>query len=119
MQVMEQAVARVGRIDQEAIGADFHAHTFPTVLGDLKFDSKGEWDHERNLYVQYQGVKGTDVEQFKKPGVEVILYPDQYKSGKLLTPFPAASSGEQRSWLFDGDCLAGASGVQIGLLASK
>jgi branched-chain amino acid transport system substrate-binding protein len=36
-------------------------------------------------------VKGTDVEQFKKPGVEVILYPDQYKSGKLLTPFPAAS----------------------------
>jgi branched-chain amino acid transport system substrate-binding protein len=90
MQVMEQAVARVGKIDQEAIGADFHASTFPTVLGDLKFDAKGEWVHERNLYVQYQGVKGNDVEQFKKPGVEVILYPDQYKSGNLLTPFPAA-----------------------------
>jgi branched-chain amino acid transport system substrate-binding protein len=91
MQVMEQAVARVGKIDQEAIGADFHAHTFATVLGDLKFDPKGEWEHERNLYVQYQGVKGNDVEQFKRPGVEVILYPDQYKSGKLLTPFPAAT----------------------------
>ncbi len=24
------------------------------------------------------------------PAYEVILYPDQYKSGKLLTPFPAA-----------------------------
>jgi branched-chain amino acid transport system substrate-binding protein len=91
MQVMEQAVARIGKIDQEAIGADFHASTFPTVLGDLKFDAKGEWQYERNLYVQYQGVKGNDVEQFKKPGVEVILYPDRYKSGKLLTPFPAAS----------------------------
>ena len=90
MQVMEQAVARIGKIDQQAIGADFHANTFPTVLGDLKFDGKGEWQQERNLYVQYQGVKGNDVEQFKKPGVEVILYPDQYKSGKLLTPFPAA-----------------------------
>jgi len=90
MQVMEQGVARVGKIDQEALGADFHASTFPTVLGDLKFDAKGEWQHERNLYVQYQGVRGNDVEQFKKPGVEVILYPDQYKSGKLLTPFPAA-----------------------------
>jgi branched-chain amino acid transport system substrate-binding protein len=89
MQVMEQAVARIGKIDQQAIGADFHASTFPTVLGDLKFDCKGEWQQERNLYVQYQGVKGNDVEQFKKPGVEVILYPDQYKSGKLLTPFPA------------------------------
>src|SRR5271154_497370 len=90
MQVMEQAVARVGKIDQEAIGADFHASTFPTVLGDLKFDAEGEWQHERNLYVQYQGVRGNDIEQFKKPGVEVILYPDQYKSGNLLTPFPAA-----------------------------
>ena len=89
MQVMEQAVARIGKIEQQAIGADFHASTFPTVLGDLKFDGKGEWQQERNLYVQYQGVKGNDVEQFKKPGVEVILYPDQYKSGKLLTPFPA------------------------------
>ena len=89
MQVMEQAVARVGKIDQQAIGADFHASTFPTVLGDLQFDAKGEWRHERNLYVQYQGVRGNDVEQFKKPGVEVILYPDQYKSGKLRTPFPA------------------------------
>ena len=41
-----------------AIGADFHANTFSTVLGDLKFDAKGEWEQERNLYVQYQGVKG-------------------------------------------------------------
>ena len=85
----QQAVARVGKIDQAAIGVDFHANTFPTVLGDLKFDAKGEWETERNLYVQYQGVKGNDVEQFKRPGVQVILYPDQYKSGKLLTPFPA------------------------------
>ena len=97
---MEQAaVARVGKIDQEAIGADFHASTFPTVLGDLKFDAEGEWQHERNLYVQYQGMRGNDVEQFKKPGVEVILYPDQYKSGKLLTPFPAAGFGARRFWL--------------------
>ena len=57
MQVMEQAVARVGKIDQEAIGADFHTSTFATVVGDLKFDAKGEWEHERNLYLQYQGVK--------------------------------------------------------------
>jgi len=27
----------------------------------------------------------------KRPGVQVILYPDQYKSGKLLTPFPAST----------------------------
>jgi branched-chain amino acid transport system substrate-binding protein len=90
MQVLEQAVSRVGKIDHAAIGADFHANTFPTIIGDLKFDANGEWVNERNLYVQYQGVKGNDIEQFKKAGTQVILYPEQYKSGKLLTPFPAA-----------------------------
>jgi len=91
MQVLEQAVSRVGKIDHAAIGADFHANTFSTIIGDLKFDANGEWEKERNLYVQYQGVKGNDIEQFKKAGIQVILYPERYKSGKLLTPFPAAS----------------------------
>jgi hypothetical protein len=31
MQVMEQAVARVGKIDQEAIGADFHTMSSRTA----------------------------------------------------------------------------------------
>jgi branched-chain amino acid transport system substrate-binding protein len=91
MQVLEQAVNRVGKIDQAAIGADFHANAFPTVIGTLKFDANGEWVKERNIYVQYQGVKGNDIEQFKKAGTQVILYPEEYRSGKLLTPFPATS----------------------------
>ena len=91
MQVLEQAVNRVGKIDQAAIGADFHANAFPTVIGTLKFDANGEWEKERNIYVQYQGVKGNDIEQFKKAGTQVILYPEEYRSGKLLTPFPATS----------------------------
>ena len=36
MQVLEQAVRRVGKVDQKAIGADFHANEFPTVIGTLK-----------------------------------------------------------------------------------
>lgn len=90
MQLMAEAVSRAGKLDQAAIGAEFHKGAFPTVIGDLKFDEKGEWAEERNLYVQYQGISGNDLEQFKKQGVQVILYPDRYKSGKLLTPFPAA-----------------------------
>ena len=76
---------------QAAIGADFHANTFPTIIGDLKFDAIGEWTEERNLYVQYQDVKGNGLDQFKKAGTQVILYPEKYRSGKLRTPFPAAS----------------------------
>jgi branched-chain amino acid transport system substrate-binding protein len=91
MQVLAAAVSRVGKIDQAAIGADFHANTFSTVIGDLKFDANGEWEQERNIYVQYQGVTGNGIEQFKKAGTQVILYPEKYKSGKLLTPFPPSS----------------------------
>jgi branched-chain amino acid transport system substrate-binding protein len=90
MQTLEQAVTRVGKIDQAAIAADFHANTFSTVIGDLKFDEIGEWTEERNLYVQYQNVKGNGLDQFKKAGTQVILYPERYRSGKLRTPFPAA-----------------------------
>ena len=91
MQVLEQAVRRVGKIDQAAIGADFHAHEFPTVIGPIKIAADGEWVEDRNLFVQYQGVQGNGLEQFTKPGTQVILFPAKYKSGQLRTPFPAKS----------------------------
>jgi branched-chain amino acid transport system substrate-binding protein len=42
------------------------------------------------LLIQYRGIQGNDVEQFKQPGKEVILYPPQYKSAELLVPFEPA-----------------------------
>jgi branched-chain amino acid transport system substrate-binding protein len=68
-----------------------HASEFATVIGTLKFDALGEWTTERDLYVQYQGVQGNDLEQFKRAGTQVILYPDKYMSGTLRTPFPAST----------------------------
>jgi branched-chain amino acid transport system substrate-binding protein len=91
MQVLEQAVKRVGRIDQAALAADMHANSFDTVIGPLRFDALGEWAEERNLYTQYQGVQGNGIEQFRKPGTQVILYPPRYKSGDLRTPYTAGA----------------------------
>jgi len=31
-----------------------------------------------------------DIEQFRKPGKQVILYPDKLKTGTLVSPFEAA-----------------------------
>ena len=39
------------------------------------------------LYVQYQGVVGNDIEQFKQAGKQVILYPPRFKSGDVKVPF--------------------------------
>ena len=64
--------------------------TFDTVAGNIKFGARGEWTEPRLLLIQYRGVQGNDVEQFKQPGKEVILYPPQFKSSDLKVPFEAA-----------------------------
>ncbi|MFC7555874.1 ABC transporter substrate-binding protein [Pseudoroseomonas wenyumeiae] len=91
MQVLEQAVKRVGSLDQAALAADMHKNQFDTVIGPLRFDALGEWTEERNLYTQYQGVQGNGIEQFRKPGTQVILYPQRYKSGELRKPYTAGA----------------------------
>lgn len=90
MQVLEQAVRHAGGLDQKAIGAALHTEEFHTVVGDIRFDALGEWAQERNLWVQYQNIRGNDLEQFKQAGTQVILFPEKYRSGTLRTPFPAA-----------------------------
>lgn len=89
MQVMEAAVTHAGSLDQAAIGAAFHELTFNTIVGDLKFGENGEWVAERNLYVQYQGITGNDLDQFKKAGTQVVLYPESLRSGSFRPGFPA------------------------------
>jgi len=61
--------------------------TFQTVAGDIKFGARGEWAEPRVLYVQYRGIVGNDVDQFKQAGKQVILYPPRFKSGEVQGPF--------------------------------
>jgi branched-chain amino acid transport system substrate-binding protein len=42
------------------------------------------------LEVQFQGVAGHDVDQFRDPKKEVILWPGEYKSGVLRSPYGEA-----------------------------
>jgi branched-chain amino acid transport system substrate-binding protein len=39
------------------------------------------------LWVQYQGVKGNGLDQFKKAGTQVIVYPKELASGSLQFPY--------------------------------
>ncbi len=89
MQVVEQALNRVGRLDQAALAKDMHASTFNTVVGDIRFGAHGEWAEPRNLLVQFQGIRDGDLEKYKKPGAKVILFPENLKSGELRIPYGA------------------------------
>ena len=87
MQVLEQAVNAVKSLDDKKLAEYIHANKFSTIVGDIKFGENGEWEESRVLLVQYRGVEGNDVEQFKQPGKQVIVHPPKYQSGDLVTPF--------------------------------
>ena len=67
-----------------------HKATFRTILGEMKFGPDGEQPEPRTLCVQYQGIEGNDIEQFKRPGKQVILYPPQFRSGSFRYPYVEA-----------------------------
>lgn len=87
MQVMEQTVKAVGSLDQKKLAEHAHRTEFSTIVGKVKFGADGEWDRPQVIYVQYRGISGNDLGQFKKPGTQVILAPAEFKSGKLEYPF--------------------------------
>jgi branched-chain amino acid transport system substrate-binding protein len=87
MQVIEQAVKRTGSLDQGALAATMHKETFPTIVGDVAFAENGEWRKPRVLMVQYRGIVGNGLEQFRGPAPYVILYPSEFTTGDVKSPF--------------------------------
>jgi branched-chain amino acid transport system substrate-binding protein len=87
LQVLGQAVAGVGGLDQEKLADYLRTHAFRTVAGEISFGPNGEWAHPRVLEVQFQGVRGHDLAQFRDAKTEAILYPPEYKSGTLRAPY--------------------------------
>jgi branched-chain amino acid transport system substrate-binding protein len=90
MQVLGQAVEATKGLDQQKLADYIHAHEFDTVVGKVKFGPDGEWAKARMITIQFQKIKGTDTEQFKQAGRQVVVYPDQLKSGNLIYPYSAA-----------------------------
>jgi branched-chain amino acid transport system substrate-binding protein len=90
MQVLGEAVENTKGLDQEKIADYIRTHTFKTVVGDVTFGNKGEWSKARILTVQFQGIKGTSVDDFRDGKGEVVVWPDQYKAGDVVLPFTSA-----------------------------
>ena len=87
MQVYEQSINATKTLDNAKLAAYAHQATFDTIVGKIKFGPGGEWDTARLLFVQYQGILGNELDQFKQTGKQVILTPAQYKSGNFRYPY--------------------------------
>jgi len=64
-----------------------HEATFNTVVGKVKFGANGEWARSRVLMVQFRDVQPNNLEQFSGPGKRIVLYPEDWVSGKIVYPY--------------------------------
>lgn len=89
-QVLEAAITQVGSLDDDALSRHMKSVEFETVVGKIAFGPTGEWRDPRMVQVQFQGVVGTDVEQYRLQGRQVIVEPPELVSGELRVPFERA-----------------------------
>jgi branched-chain amino acid transport system substrate-binding protein len=87
LQVIEQAVKATGGADDAKLAEYCSKNTFKTLVGDVAFNDQGEWAVAQVLAVQFQGVNGNGLDQFRDPKTEVILWPKKYKTGDIAYPF--------------------------------
>ena len=90
LQVLGEAVAATGGLDQNKIATYMHNHTFHTVWGDVTFGKDGEWTEGRLLVVQYHGITGKTIDQFSDPSKMIVLNPAKFKTGSLIYPYAKA-----------------------------
>jgi branched-chain amino acid transport system substrate-binding protein len=89
-QVLGEAVEGAKTLDQVKLAAYMRSHTFSTVVGPVKFGKDGEWAKSRVFFTQFQHVTGNSMDQFKDTTHEVIVWPDDYKTGNLVYPYADA-----------------------------
>jgi branched-chain amino acid transport system substrate-binding protein len=89
MEVLEQAIKGVGSLDQAKIADYIHKNEFDTYVGKVRFGKNGEWAQPRMLAVQYKGITGNDLAQWKQAGHVTVLAPAAYKTGEVTTPYQA------------------------------
>ena len=91
-QVLAQAIGATKSLDDGKLADYIHANAFSTVVGDIRFGKDGEWAKSRQFFTQFQHVDGNDIEQFRTTKKQVLLWPNEYKSGDMIYPYNKAKT---------------------------
>ena len=89
-QTLAQAVEATKGTDQVAIAAWLRSHTVHTVVGDITFGKDGEWAKSRVFFTQFQNLAGNSLDNFRDTTHEVVVWPDEYKTGNMIYPYTEA-----------------------------
>ena len=86
-QMLEQAITATKSLDHKVLAAYLHKNEMKTIVGPIRYGPDGEWATPRVVQAQFRGIIDKNVDQFRQPGKQVVLYPPQYKTGDVLAPF--------------------------------
>ena len=75
LQVLAQAVQATGSLDDADLSAYTRTASFDTVMGTVRFGRNGEWDTPRVLQVQFDGITGHGVDQFRSGATQLTVSP--------------------------------------------
>jgi len=89
-QMLEQAINATKSLDHRKLADYLHKNEMQTIVGPIRFGPDGEWASPRVIHAQFRGVVDKDMDQFRQPGRQVILWPEQYRIGEAIVPFEKA-----------------------------
>jgi len=93
-QILEQAVSATKSLNDKALADWLHKNEVKTIVGPIRWNKDGEWAQARVVQAQFRGIADKDVEQFRQKGKQIVVYPEAYKTGDVVTPFEKARSAK-------------------------
>jgi branched-chain amino acid transport system substrate-binding protein len=93
-QMLEQAVTATKSLDHKVLADYIRKNEMKTIVGPIRYGPDGEWANPRVVQAQFRGVVDKNMEQFRQPGKQVVLYPEPFKTGDIIAPFEKARGGK-------------------------
>jgi branched-chain amino acid transport system substrate-binding protein len=92
-QMLEQAVSGTKSLEHRRLAQYLRTNEMKTIVGPIRYDKTGEWANPRVVQAQFRGATNK-LEDWRQPGKQVVIYPDEYKTGDVIVPFEKARSGK-------------------------
>ena len=90
LELLSNAVTATKSLNDDKIADYLRNNTIKTIMGDIKFGKGGEWAESRMLQVQYHGIKGNSLDQFKGMDTQTVLTPADLKTGNIIYAYEKA-----------------------------
>ena len=89
-ELLGKAIEATKSVDDDKIAEYLRTHAVPTIMGEIKFGKNGEWLESGMMQVQYKGIKGNDLDQFRGMDVQTVVAPERLATGEAVVPFEKA-----------------------------